>query len=71
LLKPIVITIFMATLLGACSSSLTDPAAKQKEDAELAERCKELQEDIEDLKGRPVRRSAAREYYANECMPSL
>ena len=69
MLKSIVITIFMATLLGACSSSSTGPAAKQKEEAELAERCRELQEDIEDLKGRPVRRSAAREYYANECMP--
>ena len=69
MLKSIVITIFMATLLGACSSSSIDPAANQKEEAELAERCRELQEDIEDLKGRPVRRSAAREYYANECMP--
>lgn len=71
MLKFIVITIFMATLLGACSSSPTDPAAKQKQEADLAERCRELQEDIEDLKGKPVRRSAAREYYANECMPKL
>lgn len=65
--KSMVIAIFMAIILCACSSSPSDLAATQQEQAESMERCKQLQQDIEDLKGRPARRSAAREYYASEC----
>ena len=65
--KPMVIAIFMAILLCACSSPSSDFSSTQQEQAELMERCKQLQQDIEDLKGRPARRSAAREYYASEC----
>lgn len=54
--------------LSACSSSPTDPEVIAKEQAEQRERCKQLQQDIEDLKGRPVRRGAAIEYYNSECM---
>jgi hypothetical protein len=72
LFKSTVIPIFLAFLLSACSSSSSDPSltreqAQQEED-ELRDRCKKLQQDIEDLKGRPVRRGAALEYYQNECV---
>jgi len=58
---------FLAFLLSACSSS-SDTALTQQEEAELRERCKQLLQDAEDLKGRPVRRGAALEYYQNECV---
>jgi hypothetical protein len=67
LLKSVAIAISIAILLGACSSSPPDPSVAQKEQSELLERCRQLQQDIEDLKGKPVRRNAAREYYVNEC----
>lgn len=67
LFKSVIVAISMAVLLSACSSSPSDPSVAQKEQSELLERCRQLQKDIEDLKGRPVRRSAAREYYASEC----
>lgn len=54
--------------LTACSSSPTDPEAIAKEQAEQRERCRQLQQDIEDLKGRPIRRGAAIEYYNSECI---
>ena len=65
--KPAIVAIFLAILLNACSSSPTDPLIAQKEQSKQLERCLQLQKDIEDLKGKPVRRSAAREYYASEC----
>ena len=65
--KSMATTIFMAIFLCACSSSPSDLSVTKQEQAELMERCKQLQKDIEDLKGRPARRSAAREYYASEC----
>ena len=39
----------------------------QKKQAELIKRCKELKKDIDDLRGNPIRRNAAIEYYASEC----
>ena len=70
--KSIFVAIFLAFLLSACSSSSSDPALAleqaQQEEIDLRDRCKKLQQDIEDLKGRPVRRGAAREYYQNECV---
>lgn len=65
--KSMVIAMFLAVLLCACSSSPSDSSVTNQEHAELIERCRQLQEDIDDLKGRPVRRGAAREYYASEC----
>lgn len=41
---------------------------KQREEADSRERCKKLQQDIEELEGRPGRREAALEYYQNECV---
>jgi len=69
-LKPalLITTSVSIILLAACSSSPTDPEAIAKEQAEQRERCKQLQQDIEDLKGRPVRRGAAIEYYNSECI---
>jgi hypothetical protein len=64
--KSMVIGIFMTIILCACSASPSDLSTTQQEQ-ELMERCNQLQQDIEDLKGRPARRSAAREYYASEC----
>ncbi len=66
--KSVIVTIFLAFLLSACSSSSSDQALTQQEEADLQERCSKLQQDIEDLKGRPVRTGAAREYYQNECV---
>ena len=54
--------------LTACSSQPVDPEVIAQEQAEQRERCKQLQQDIEDLKGKPVRRGAAIEYYNSECM---
>lgn len=68
LFKSIVVAMFLAFLLSACSSSSSDPALTQQEEADVRDRCKKLQQDIEDLKGSPVRRGAAREYYQNECV---
>ncbi|MDX2348899.1 MAG: hypothetical protein QNK32_00785, partial [Porticoccus sp.] len=68
LFKSMIVAIFLAFLLSACSSSSSDQALTQQEEADLQERCNKLQQDIEDLKGRPVRRGAAREYYQNECV---
>ena len=65
--KSIVAAVFLAFLLSACSSS-SDTALTQQEEAELRERCKRLLQEAEDLKGRPVRRGAALEYYQNECV---
>lgn len=45
------------------SSALTDKQMKEK-----IERCSTLKKQVEDLKGKPVRRSSAREYYAVECL---
>jgi PBP1b-binding outer membrane lipoprotein LpoB len=67
LFKSIIAAVFLAFLLSACSSS-SDTALTQQEEAELRERCKQLLQDAEDLKGRPVRRGAALEYYQNECV---
>ena len=61
------LTFFMITLLVGCASTPPTQEETKKEETELLERCQQLQQDIEDLKGRPVRRSAAREYYASEC----
>ena len=54
--------------LTACSSSPTDPETIAKEQAEQRERCRQLQHDIENLKGKPIRRGAAIEYYNSECI---
>ncbi len=59
--------ILLACFLSSCSSPSSDSSSDQREQAKLMERCQQLQKDIEDLKGRPIRRSAAREYYMNEC----
>ncbi len=65
----LLITIGVGALtLTACSSSPTDPETIAKEEAEQHERCRQLQQDIEDLKGRPIRRGAAIEYYNSECI---
>lgn len=56
----------LALLILSCSSTF-DPIEDQKKKAELIERCKKLKQEIDDLKGKPVRRSAAIEYFDEQC----
>ena len=45
-----------------------DGELTERQQAAKIERCKELKKQIEKLKGSPVRRTTAREYYAKECL---
>ncbi|NVJ59850.1 MAG: hypothetical protein HWE27_05635 [Gammaproteobacteria bacterium] len=58
--------VFSALFFLGCSTTY-DPVEEQKEKAELVERCKKLKQDIDDLKGQPQRRSAAIEYFDEQC----
>ena len=52
-------------LLAACAKS---PELTPKQAAEQSERCAQLKKQIQDLKGKPVRRTTATEYYEKECL---
>ena len=54
------------TLSGCVGRDLT-PMEIQAKQAELVKRCLELKKDIENLKGKPIQRNAAIEYYNDEC----
>ena len=58
---------FTAVLLSGCATKELDPIEQQKQQAELIERCKKLKKEIDELKGKPVRRSAAIEYFNDQC----
>ncbi len=64
--KSIIIILFVLSL-GACATKDLTPKEIQEKRAELIKRCKELKKDIDDLKGSPIRRNAAIQYYDDEC----
>ncbi|MFT5397152.1 MAG: hypothetical protein ACI85N_002370, partial [Gammaproteobacteria bacterium] len=44
------------------------PVTSKKVISQTSERCRELSQNIEKLKGKPLRRSAARDLYKAECL---
>ena len=63
----LIIVIITIVFLSACATPDLSPMELQKKQAELIKRCKGLKKDIDDLKGSPIRRNAAIEYYQSEC----
>ncbi len=61
------IVFITVVFLSACATQDLSPMELQKKQAELIERCKQLKKDIDELKGKPIRRNAAIEYYQSEC----
>ena len=64
----LLIILFIATSFSACATTEPDPIQAEKELAERIERCRKLKQQREDLKGKPVRRNAADQYYRDECL---
>jgi len=65
-LRIMVIAILISGLF-ACASGELSPMEEQKKQVELIERCKKLKKEIDELKGSPVRRNAAIEYFNDQC----
>ncbi len=62
-----VLIISLSGILTACATAELTPIEKQKKQAELLERCKKLKKDMDDLKGKPLRRNASTQAYEDEC----
>ncbi len=63
--------VIIATLIifvASCANQNVHQNLTQQQKAAKIERCKKLQQDIQDLKGKPIRRSSARDYYQKECL---
>lgn len=58
----------LTLLLPSCATKDLSPQQLQQRKAELMERCKQLKKDVNDLKGQPIQRNAAIEYYQSECV---
>ncbi len=54
-------------MLISCSSTPLNPVEEQKKQAELNQRCNKLKKEMDSLRGKPVRRNAAIEYYNSQC----
>ncbi len=67
MIKIIIAAAASTLLMSACSSTPTDPAEKQKNFEERVKRCKKLKQEADELRGKPIRRNAALEYYQQEC----
>jgi len=67
-LLKLVLSILIIILLSACATKDLTPMEIQQKQTELIERCKKLKKDIDNLKGKPVRRNAAIEYFSDQCV---
>ena len=65
-MKNLLIFSIMIVSLIACSPSAN--RQKSYQNNYDAERCKELSDRVEELKGKPIRRNAAHELYLAECV---
>jgi len=71
-IKTFFITALITTALSGCSSinMPLDPHSKL-EGAEKAQKCQELRQEIDALKGKPMQRGAHLEYYEDLCFDSF
>ncbi|MDP2559796.1 hypothetical protein [Psychrobium sp. 1_MG-2023] len=65
-MKSILLSLTTIIFLAGCASTAetTDTIV----DKTQSEHCKALRKKIDDLKGNPVRRTTAREYYQKDCL---
>ena len=66
------ILIISTCLLISSCSSISEPydeAERLEEDKRKIVECQALREEIDELKGKPIRRGARMEYYEKECLP--
>jgi hypothetical protein len=60
--------LLLGCLLAGCSALGSNNDTDQDEQAEQRSRCEVLEREIEELEGKPLRRTAARQYYEQECL---
>ena len=65
--KLVITATFIIFIAGCANQNVHQNLTQQQKIAKI-ERCKKLQQDIQNLKGKPVRRSSARDYYQKECL---
>jgi len=67
-LNKLILGLVLTLLLPGCATQDLSPTELQQRKVELIERCKKLKKDLDDLKGKPLQRNAAIEYYQSECV---
>jgi outer membrane murein-binding lipoprotein Lpp len=68
--KLLLIAAILLLVSGCINRSPDQSAAKltKQQQIEQAKRCAKLQQQVKDLKGKLIRQTTAREYYAQECL---